>query len=221
MEPMNPDSPITYPRLSLAEAPPVAQIRAEFLSHLYARSLPPDTEGVDWLIEHGYALIDREGKAVARRKVHPTYVTAAGRGTTVGFVTVKGSDDYTDLLLATVIGGDVEPRDGGKVTYRARHVTATDEEHDAASTFLIELDSATFHPGMYGRWDVTGWATKVHMYGTSADPEDRSRLCEHDGCDRHGFAPFLPPEVEDPRVLHLPRKVKVETFPIRHYLLAD
>lgn len=171
-------------------------------------------------------------------RVSKGYTVAKGRGSSLieVYLTDRPGDHRRDgVLLAVLVGGDIESRDttGNGVTQwtlRARHETATDFEHDAASTALLTVmnPSVPTFAG-YGQMTFHAVLTEAHLYPLGTDPltaeDGDTHAGECDGLDYHSkeqtheahpFAPYLPPEVK----LSGPRFVAVETYPLRPYLVA-
>lgn len=175
----------------------------------------------------GLGSYDAEYGWLRVQQVRDDYTVAHGRG--AHFMTVSTFTDHLDyaVRLATLIGADFEstnPRPGVKeLTLRARHVDATDFEHDASSTALLTIRniSEPEHMG-YGHQRYIGVLAEARLYPIGVDPtqveDDDTRPGRCDTCeDRHPFAPYQPPVVA---TLQVPTFVVVETFPYRPYLVA-
>lgn len=176
----------------------------------------------------GLGSYDAEYGWLRIKRVHDRYTVARGRG--AHFITVSTFREHLDeaRLLATLVGADFESRNNRpgvkELTLRARHESATDFEHDASSTALLTIRNISEPEHlMYGHQRYTGVLTEARLYALGVDPvtvedaDTRPGIC--DTCeDKHPFAPYQPPVVED---LQLPGFVVIETFPIRPYLVAD
>ena len=163
-------------------------------------------------------------------KVSEHYTVAEGRGTQLIHVYIIDEESLNKVLLAVLVGGDLESRSEPnphsgiqEISVRARHATATDEEHDAASTALLKVSgfSAPAFSG-YGLLSFRGFLTEAHLYGLGVDPLrqgefDPKERCDDEGCDGHPFAPYLPPKIRLPKGT----VVEVECLPYRPYLVAQ
>lgn len=199
--------------------PPAERIPYE----LNARDLAAIAE----LVEAGLARHGEDSLYLHFVKVSKHFTMAEGRGSQFISVSLCNEHGTEGRLLAVLIGADLEMRsreDIPTTILRARHETATDFEHDAASSAYMTIANPTpLRAGMYGGLSFMGVLTSANLYPLGTDPltqsdedTDAGEIC--DQCpDRHPFAPYLPPEVES---LTGMRWVIVETIPIRPYLVA-
>lgn len=178
----------------------------------------------------GLADFKRKDKFLFINRVSENYTVAEGRGSQLIRAYIRNEETMTAKLLSVFVGGDIESRDSRsgeipELTVRVRHATATDPEHDAASTALLTISAPTF-PSFtgYGRMTFKGFLTEAWLYPMGTDPLvqdglDPEDLCSH--CDEaHPFAPYLPPRVELP-LSHRGTVVEIECLPLRPYLVAE
>lgn len=181
------------------------------------------------LVAVGLASYSPKSRFLYITKVSDEYTVAEGRGSQLIHAYLVSPETDSRTLLGVFIGGDLESRDNrtdelAELTVRVRHATATDQEHDAASTALLVISAPSFpyFPG-YGKVSFKGFLTQVNLYPFGVDPltqkgydpEEVCDMCE----DERPFAPFLPPAVELP----LSRKgtvVEIECLPLRPYLVT-
>ncbi len=166
-------------------------------------------------------------------RVSKHYTVAEGRGSQLIRVYLNDSDSMDRVLLAVLVGADLESQDirsnsMPRIVARARHATATDEEHSAASTALVEISAPT-NPvfNFYGEVTFKGFLTGLNLYPLGADPlswgeNDPEDLCDYEAedHDEHPFADYMPPKVE----LQPTAKgtiVEIECLPYRPYLVAQ
>lgn len=185
---------------------------------------------IDELKAVGLAEFKRKDKFLFLTRVSGDYTVAEGRGSQLIRVWLQDEETLERILFAVFVGGDIESRDTRtgeipELTVRVRHETATDVEHDAASTAQLVI-AAPSYPifGRYGRVTLKGFLTEANLYPYGVDPLtqddfDPSELC--DQCaEPHPFAPYLPPKVKLP----LSAKgtvVEIECLPLRPYLVAE
>lgn len=185
---------------------------------------------IDELKAVGLADYKRKSKFLFIHRVNEHYTVAEGRGSQLIRAYLTDEETLEKVLLGVFVGGDIESRDsrsGGmpELTVRVRHATATDVEHDAASTAQLAIAAPTFPVfGGYGRVTFQGFLTEASLYPLGTDPLtqegfDPSELC--DQCEEpHPYAPYFPPKVQLP----LSRKgtvVEIVCLPLRPYLVAE
>jgi hypothetical protein len=169
-------------------------------------------------------------KMLYATRVHDQFSFAHGRGSQFIRVSIFDTDPDEALLLAVLIGGDLESRnansDFSEISIRARHENATDSEHDASSTAsLIVRNVSQPRFSGYGSVKFTGVLTETRMYPIGVDPlsaEDDDiqpgEICT--SCDKpHPFIPYLPPAVNTASLTG-PRFVTIAALPLRAYHVA-
>lgn len=178
----------------------------------------------------GLAEYKRKDGFLYIHRVSEHYTVAEGRGSQLirAYLTDEGT--LGKVLLGVFVGGDIESRDNRsegmpEVTVRVRHATATDVEHDAASTAQLVIASPTFPVfSGYGRVTFKGFLTEASLYPLGTDPLtqegfDPSELC--DQCEEpHPYAPYFPPKVQLP-LTSKGTVVEIVCLPLRPYLVAD
>lgn len=185
---------------------------------------------IDELVAVGLADFKRKDRFLYIHRVEENYTVAEGRGSQLIKAYLRDEETHETSLLAVFVGGDIESRDnrGGEIpelTVRVRHATATDVEHDAASTAQLVIAAPTF-PTFFngGRVSFKGFLTEANLYPLGTDPLtqedfDPSELC--DQCEKpHPYAPYLPPKVQLP-LTSKGTVVEIVCLPLRPYLVAE
>lgn len=246
--PMNTD-PIEFPRVAAADLSDDARLvwraydhyvdhdafsgaRRGYLSAADRQAFVPTERILSAIaeLEHfGFARYNAEYKTLSKRKVHPSYTWAQGRGSQIIKVSVFAQHPDDARVVAVLVGGDIESRDtrSGSVpslTVQARHENGTDFEHSPSSTAVLSLSMPTqpVFSGL-GRVTFTAVLTEARLYplGTDLfsvnDPDTAvGKIC--DRCaEPHPFLPYQPPALE----LGGPMLALVETRPFRPYLVRD
>lgn len=187
-------------------------------------------KAIEELVSMDLAVRSLGSSRVRIKRVHEYYTIATGRGSQLIRVSVIDDLALDSILLAVIVGGDLESREAirgnpSEIVLGSRHEDATDEEHSPARTshLVIRNPSIPAFNG-HGEMSFNGVLVGANLYPFGADPlkavdEDTGRsqqTCTE--CQQpHPFAPFLPPNAY---WLDRPVFVHVEVLPLRPYLVA-
>ena len=124
-------------------------------------------------------------------------------------IEVKGRNRYADNALTEIsirdhrysgyhgeimkiTGGYIEQRDGSDTfVIAAKHMTATDEDHDSSYVAMLEGAGLKWDHMMGPNQYFTGVILEAQFYTEEPTPEGK---CGADWCDeKHGFLDFTPP----------------------------
>lgn len=151
------------------------------------------------------------------------FTVARGRGVFITssrvdiYIAKPGQRDKDRLLLATVLGADVNFRDvdGWKeMIIESRHLTATDFEHDSAKIFYLTAINPNLRGMVAGRTEFTAVATDGRWYDFWVNPDEQGdqdtpagtcKRCD----DKHPLIRYMPPQKFDTPLL-----INVEVSPM-------
>lgn len=188
-------------------------------------------KAIEELVSMELAVVSPGSRRVRIKRVHENYTVAVGRGSQL--IRVSTFDDFAldSVLLAVIVGGDLESRQSAagassEIAVGSRHEDATDEEHSPARTSRLVIWNPSI-PAFNGNGEMSfdGVLVDANLYPLGADPlkqvdadTGRSQQICTDCSRAHPFAPFLPPKAD---WLAQPALVHVEVLPLRPYLVAD
>jgi hypothetical protein len=188
------------------------------------------------LASAGLGSFDADRAVLRAERLHPQYTVARGVGRYLAQVRLAypgnpGRDPVSDQWLAALIGADFDDSAGGSGGvwrhYRLQtlHPAATDIEHDASRTAVLEIVNPVMLSLNQGVMTWAGTLTDIRLYPFGVDPltvddrDTRAGQCEgqqkHFGPDHadHPLAPYQPsprPETED----LVGRTVRIDLYPI-------